>query len=255
MAGPSSATRAPRRSRPRSSSRDGAPARAAGRSKHGSCASRAPSTAAPLPRWQRAGPSRQARPVRARARRLRARAPQRPRRADAAVGPDTCAVLAEPIQGEGGVWPLERAWLELARELCDRHGALLLYDEVQTGIGRCGAWFCAGAARVRPDATAVAKGLAGGLPIGALLAGHAGRRVPAGRSRHDVRRVASDRGRRAGGALRNRARGAGREREGRRRAHQRAAGALPGVDHVRGAGLLLGIELAEAPAPESRRRC
>ena len=88
----------------------------------------------------------------------------------AAVGPGTCAVLVEPIQGEGGVWPIDAAWLELARELCDRHGALLLYDEVQTGIGRCGAWFCAELAGVRPDATAVAKGLAGGFPIGALLA-------------------------------------------------------------------------------------
>ena len=84
----------------------------------------------------------------------------------AAVGPGTCAVLVEPIQGEGGVWPIDVAWLELARELCDRHGALLLYDEVQTGIGRCGAWFCAELSGVRPDATAVAKGLAGGLPIG-----------------------------------------------------------------------------------------
>ena len=88
----------------------------------------------------------------------------------AAVGPGTCAVLVEPIQGEGGVWPIDAAWLELARELCDRHGALLLYDEVQTGIGRCGAWFCAELAGVKPDATAVAKGLAGGFPIGALLA-------------------------------------------------------------------------------------
>ena len=88
----------------------------------------------------------------------------------AAVGPGTCAVLVEPIQGEGGVWPMDAAWLELARELCDRHGALLLYDEVQTGIGRCGAWFCAELAGVKPDATAVAKGLAGGFPIGALLA-------------------------------------------------------------------------------------
>ena len=114
---------------------------------------------------------RQARAVRARARRLRARrrATTSPR-STAAVGPETCAVLVEPIQGEGGVWQIDTEWLQLARELCDRHGALLLYDEVQTGIGRCGAWFCAELSAVRPDAIAVAKGLAGGLPIGALLA-------------------------------------------------------------------------------------
>ena len=112
----------------------------------------------------------QARAVRARARGLQ-HVPRNDLAAlAAAVGPGTCAVLVEPIQGEGGVWPMDAAWLELARELCDRHGALLLYDEVQTGIGRCGAWFCAELAGVRPDATAVAKGLAGGLPIGALLA-------------------------------------------------------------------------------------
>ena len=76
----------------------------------------------------------------------------------AAVGPETCAVLVEPIQGEGGVWPIDAAWLALARELCDRHGALLLYDEVQTGIGRCGAWFCQELAGVRPDAIARRQG-------------------------------------------------------------------------------------------------
>jgi predicted acetylornithine/succinylornithine family transaminase len=168
-----------------------------------------------------------------------------------AVGPDTCAVLVEPIQGEGGVWPLETAWLELARELCDRHGALLLYDEVQTGIGRCGTWFCAELSGVRPDATAVAKGLAGGLPIGALLAS-------------DSRDDGFERGDHAttfGGSppiaaaalavleaieredLVENARSVGR------RISERAAG-LPGVDHVRGAGLLLAIELVDAPAAE-----
>ena len=110
---------------------------------------------------------------------------------EAAVGPDTCAVLVEPIQGEGGVWPIDAGWLALARELCDRHGALLLYDEVQTGIGRCGAWFCPELAGVRPDAIAVAKGLAGGLPIGALLATRQpDARLRARRPRDDVRRLA-----------------------------------------------------------------
>jgi acetylornithine/N-succinyldiaminopimelate aminotransferase len=169
----------------------------------------------------------------------------------AAFGPETCAVLVEPIQGEGGVWPLEAAWLELARELCDRHGALLLYDEVQTGIGRCGAWFCAELAGVRPDATAIAKGLAGGLPIGALLASD----IPDGgfeRGDHATTFGGSPPIAAAALAVLDAI-----EREGLvdnaravgERIMRRAA-ALPGVDHVRGAGLLLGIELVDAPAAE-----
>ena len=167
----------------------------------------------------------------------------------AAVGPETCAVLVEPIQGEGGVWPLDRAWLELARELCDRHGALLLYDEVQTGIGRCGAWFCAELAGVRPDATAVAKGLAGGLPIGALLASDT---PDGGFERGDHATTFGGSPPIAAAAL---AVLDAIEREGLvenaravgERISEGAAG-LTGVDHVRGAGLLLGIELVDAPA-------
>jgi acetylornithine/succinyldiaminopimelate/putrescine aminotransferase len=169
----------------------------------------------------------------------------------AAVGPETCAVLVEPIQGEGGVWAIDTAWLELARELCDRHGALLLYDEVQTGIGRCGAWFCGELAGVRADAIAVAKGLAGGLPIGALLATD---QADAGFERGDHATTFGGSPPIAAAAL---AVLAAIEREGLVEnardvgAHIAArAAALPGVDHVRGAGLLLGIELAEAPAGE-----
>ncbi len=169
----------------------------------------------------------------------------------AAVGPDTCAVLVEPIQGEGGVWQIDTEWLELARELCDRHGALLLYDEVQTGIGRCGAWFAQELSEVRPDAIAVAKGLAGGLPIGALLATD----MPdAGFQRGDhattfggsppitaAALAVLDAIQREG--LVENARSVGE--------HLReTASAAPGVDHVRGAGLLIGIELADAPAAE-----
>jgi acetylornithine/N-succinyldiaminopimelate aminotransferase len=170
---------------------------------------------------------------------------------EAAVGPATCAVLVEPIQGEGGVWPIDRAWLELARELCDRHDALLLYDEVQTGIGRCGTWFAAELAGVRPDATAVAKGLAGGLPIGALLATDT---PGAGFERGDHATTFGGSPPIAAAAL---AVLDAIEREGLvqsarevgERISERAA-ALPGVDHVRGSGLLLGIELSDAPAAE-----
>ncbi len=87
----------------------------------------------------------------------------------AAVGPTTAAVLLEPVQGEGGVHPLEAGYLALARELCDRHDALLICDEVQSGIGRCGAWLASRRLGVAPDAVTLAKGLASGIPIGALV--------------------------------------------------------------------------------------
>lgn len=88
---------------------------------------------------------------------------------EAAIGPDTAGVLIEPIQGEGGVHVIDEAVLERARAACDRHGALLVFDEVQTGIGRTGAWFAFQRTDVRPDAIALAKGLGSGLPIGAVL--------------------------------------------------------------------------------------
>jgi acetylornithine/N-succinyldiaminopimelate aminotransferase len=91
-------------------------------------------------------------------------------RLEAAVGPQTAAILVEPIQGESGVHPVDPAFLAACRELADRHDALLLLDEVQTGIGRCGAWFAFQRLGIRPDAVALAKGLGSGLPIGALLA-------------------------------------------------------------------------------------
>jgi acetylornithine/succinyldiaminopimelate/putrescine aminotransferase len=85
------------------------------------------------------------------------------------VGPDTAAILLEPVQGEGGVYPLSAETLAEARALADEHGALLVFDEVQTGVGRSGAFFAWQAIGVRPDAVTLAKGLANGLPIGALL--------------------------------------------------------------------------------------
>jgi acetylornithine/N-succinyldiaminopimelate aminotransferase len=87
----------------------------------------------------------------------------------AAVGPETAAVLLEPILGEGGVVPLEAAFLAAARELADEQGALLVLDEVQTGVGRTGSFFAFEQLGIRPDAVTLAKGLANGLAIGCLL--------------------------------------------------------------------------------------
>lgn len=87
----------------------------------------------------------------------------------AAVGPQTSALVLEPIQGEAGVRPADGAYLRLARELTHEVGALLILDEVQTGIGRTGAWFGFQHTGVVPDAITLAKGLGGGVPIGALI--------------------------------------------------------------------------------------
>ena len=87
-----------------------------------------------------------------------------------AVGDDVAAVLLEPIQGEAGVIVPPSGYLEAARELCDRVGALLILDEVQTGLGRTGAWFAFQHEGVAPDVMCLAKALAGGLPMGACLA-------------------------------------------------------------------------------------
>ena len=88
----------------------------------------------------------------------------------AAVTDDTCAVILEPIQGEGGVYPAHKPYLEAARALCDKHQALLIFDEVQTGIGRTGKWFAYEHYGVVPDILTSAKALGGGFPIGACLA-------------------------------------------------------------------------------------
>jgi acetylornithine aminotransferase len=81
----------------------------------------------------------------------------------------TAAVVIEPIQGEAGVREVSADYLRAAREVTSAHGALLLLDEIQTGIGRTGAWFAHQASGVRPDAMTLAKGLGGGVPIGALV--------------------------------------------------------------------------------------
>ncbi len=91
----------------------------------------------------------------------------------AAVDENTAAVLLEPVQGETGVHPLPEAVLRAAREACDRVGAALVFDEVQSGMGRTGRLFAYEATSVKPDAMTLAKGLGGGVPIGALVTGPA----------------------------------------------------------------------------------
>jgi acetylornithine/N-succinyldiaminopimelate aminotransferase len=87
----------------------------------------------------------------------------------AAISDKTCAVVLEPIQGEGGVLPAELAYLQGARELCNEHNALLVFDEVQTGMGRSGELFAYMHYGVTPDILTSAKSLGGGFPIAAML--------------------------------------------------------------------------------------
>jgi len=79
------------------------------------------------------------------------------------------AVIVEPVQGEGGVRPVPAEWLVFLRELCDAHGAALIFDEVQCGLGRTGTLFACEQSGVLPDMLTLAKPLAGGLPMGAVL--------------------------------------------------------------------------------------
>ncbi|HTT93311.1 MAG TPA: acetylornithine/succinylornithine family transaminase [Solirubrobacterales bacterium] len=95
----------------------------------------------------------------------------------AAVGPNTAAVLIEPIQGESGVWPTSEEALMAAREACDAVGALLIFDEIQTGIGRTGSLWAYEQTPVRPDVITSAKALGGGMPIGACITGPAAAEV------------------------------------------------------------------------------
>ncbi|HET9102253.1 MAG TPA: acetylornithine/succinylornithine family transaminase [Solirubrobacteraceae bacterium] len=174
----------------------------------------------------------------------------------AAVGPQTAAVLLEPIQGESGIHPLSDETLRAAREACDAHGAALIFDEIQTGMGRTGTLWAYERTGVVPDAMTSAKGLGGGLPIGALITGErladtlqagdhgstfAGGPVIAAAARIALE-VCSD------PVLLARVGELGeRLREG--------LAELAGVTEVRGRGLMVGVDLDEDhPAAEIARR-
>jgi acetylornithine/N-succinyldiaminopimelate aminotransferase len=167
----------------------------------------------------------------------------------AAIREDTGCIVLEPVQGEGGIHPATPGFLAEARRLADEADALLLLDEVQTGVGRTGSFFAFEELGVRPDAVTLAKGLANGLPIGCLLVSdeaagafepgdHAstfGGNLVASAAACAVCDVIDDdllAGVRAKGEL-----------------FAKRLSALPGVQEVRGRGLLLGAEL-DRPAAE-----
>jgi acetylornithine/N-succinyldiaminopimelate aminotransferase len=171
-----------------------------------------------------------------------------------AVDADTAAILLEPVQGEGGVHPASADFLATARELADRHGALLVFDEIQTGVGRTGTFFAWEQLGTRPDAVCLAKGLANGLPIGALLVADD---APAGFE-------PGDHGSTFGGnpvacaaacAVLDHITDDLLTSVGRTGAAlARALTALPGVGATRGRGLLLGAEL-DRPAADVVAAC
>ncbi|WP_256105875.1 acetylornithine transaminase [Streptomyces sp. ODS05-4] len=174
----------------------------------------------------------------------------------AAVTEDTALVVIEPIQGENGVVVPPDGYLRAAREITRDTGALLVLDEVQTGIGRCGHWFEHQAHGIEPDVVTLAKGLGGGLPIGAVLAfGPAADLLAPGQhgSTFGGNPVACAAGLAvldtlaADGALDRVKRLGERLRDG-----VEALG-HPLVSHVRGAGLLLGIVLTEPLAPQAQQ--
>ncbi len=86
------------------------------------------------------------------------------------IGPQTCAVISEPIQGEGGIRTPKEGYLESVRHICDKNGILLIFDEIQTGMGRTGKLFAYQHFEIEPDIMTLAKALGNGLPIGAMLA-------------------------------------------------------------------------------------
>ncbi len=85
------------------------------------------------------------------------------------IDSSTCAILCEPLQGEGGVRPLAKEYVQGIKELCDKHGLLLIFDEIQTGMGRTGTLFAYEQLGIQPDILTMAKALGNGLPIGAML--------------------------------------------------------------------------------------
>ena len=169
----------------------------------------------------------------------------------AAVDSETAAVILEPVQGEGGVHVASDDYLPAAREVCDRTGALLILDEVQTGLGRTGRLWAQERWGVEPDLMALAKSLAGGVPIGATLATEAVERAFKGSHNSTF----------GGNALACAAGSAALDVLLRERLWERAealgarglgflrALGSPLIREVRGLGLMIGIELKEKATP------
>ena len=163
-----------------------------------------------------------------------------------AIGPDVAALFVEPIKGEAGVIDLPEGYLEAARELTARHGVLLILDEIQTGAGRTGSWFAFQKAGIVPDAIALAKGIGGGVPIGALVAyGAAADLLVAGQ--HGSTYGGNPLVTAAANAVLGEIERAGLVENAERRGREirEALAGLPLVAEIRGQGLLIGVGLSK----------
>ncbi|UOO36999.1 aspartate aminotransferase family protein [Oscillospiraceae bacterium CM] len=167
----------------------------------------------------------------------------------ASIGSDTCAVMLELIQGEGGVLPLDKAYVKQVESLCRERDVLLLIDEVQTGIGRMGTLFAFQQYGIAPDVVTFAKGIAGGLPMGGILAGekcaavltagtHAttfgGNPIAAAAALEVLNQLTPD--------LLD-----GVVQKGRKIRETIAGWQLPVVQEIRGMGLMLGVSVSGTP--------
>ena len=167
-----------------------------------------------------------------------------------AIGPDVSALFVEPIKGEAGVLDLPEGYLEAAREITSRHGVLLILDEIQTGAGRTGAWFAFQKTGIVPDAIALAKGIGGGVPIGALVAyGAAAELLVAGQ--HGSTYGGNPLVTAAANAVLGEIERAGLVENAERRGRQirEALVGLPLVAEIRGQGLLIGVGLSKPVGP------
>ncbi len=166
---------------------------------------------------------------------------------------DVAAIFLEPVQGEVGVIPAPEGFLQDIRALCDEHGILMVVDEVQTGVGRTGDFFAFTQSGVRPDIVTMAKGLAGGMPIGAVIANAktAALFTPGAHgTTFGGNPVACAAANAVLGIVDDAFCAAVKEKgEGLARAVDK----LPSVEHVRGCGLMLGVVLSEPVAKEAVR--
>lgn len=177
-----------------------------------------------------------------------------------AVSASTCAIMLEPILGESGVYPATPEYLSAARELCDADGALLVFDEVQTGLGRTGRMFAYEHFGVVPDVLTLAKGLGAGVPIGAMLArepaasafepgDHAstfgGSALPAAAALAVLEVMEEER------VLENAARIGSRLAEGLRAIQRKTAL----IAEIRAWGMMIGVDLARPVAATVKERC
>lgn len=170
---------------------------------------------------------------------------------DAAVNEETAAVILEPVQGEGGVYPASAEYIQAARQICNARGALLIADEIQTGFGRTGKMFAVEHFGVTPDLLACAKSLAGGVPMGAVLIGERVKNLAPGvhASTFGGNPLACAAANAALDAMREEDLPAQAQAKGAYLMQKLRSVQSPHIREIRGLGLMIGIELKRKVAP------